>query len=67
MSTPNQTELWLIYDARAWGGDTDRATVFSTCETQAEAQKERDEDWPDAVVYGYDIQGDQLVNQKGPF
>jgi hypothetical protein len=60
-------ELWLIYDARAWSGDTDSAAVFSTADTQVEAEKERDEDWPDAVIYGYDCAGDRLVNQRGPF
>jgi len=60
-------ELWLIYDARAWG-DRDRATVLSTAESEAEARKERDEDWPDAAIFGYDcLDGENLVNPRGPY
>lgn len=53
-------KAWLILDGRAWD-DPDRAAVYSSGseengETLKDIKKERDEDWPDGVVFEYDLE-----------
>jgi len=60
-------EVWLVYDARAWDGDTDSATVLVACDSKIEAEGYRKDMWPDSVIYGYDDKDGVLVNQQGPY
>jgi hypothetical protein len=50
-------KVWLILDARAWE-DPDAAAVYcaysSHDEKLEDAKKDRDEEWPDGVIYEYD-------------
>lgn len=50
-------KVWLILDGRAWE-DPDDASVYcaysSHDETLEEVKKDRDDEWPDGVIYEYD-------------
>ena len=59
-------KVWLILDGRAWS-DPDSAAVYcaysSHDETLEVVMKDRDEEWPDGVIYEYDdLKGDDGVN-----
>ena len=71
-------KAWLILDARAWE-DPDRASVYCAYSSHKEegyegdtlesVKKERDEEWPDGVVFEYDeLKGEDgktyIINQK---
>ena len=47
-------QVYILYDSRAAGGDTEDAAIYETCDTEAEALESR-KNWPDAVCYGYDL------------
>ncbi len=48
---------WLILDGRAWD-DPDKACVYCAYDSRdsklAEVYKDRDEDWPDGVIFEYE-------------
>jgi hypothetical protein len=64
---------WLILDGRAWD-DSDKASVYCAYysgdgDTVESVKKERDEEWPDGVVFEYDeLKGDDgqmyIINQR---
>lgn len=56
--------LFILYDARAFGGDTDEAAVLCTARSLKEARRDRRTMFPGAAIYQYDTQGDQLVNER---
>lgn len=65
-------KVWLILDARAWQ-DPDDSCVYcaysSHDETLEEIKKDRDEEWPDGVIYEYDefkgVDGvNYMINQR---
>jgi len=56
-------QIFIIYDARALGGDTSDASVYESCDTLKEAQKDRKEMFPDGVIYRYDINGKDMINE----
>lgn len=61
-------KVWIIYDGRAWLGDTDSASVyesfcFSEGDTLNKVLKVRNDDWPDGVVYSYDVDNKTLINE----
>lgn len=55
--------LWIVYDGRAEDGDTDEASVYVTANSLKEAKKWVREDFNDGVIFRYDIQGKELVNE----
>jgi len=55
--------IFIIYDGRAAGGDTEDASVYESCDTLQEAQKDRKEMFPDGVIYRYDINGKEMTNE----
>lgn len=63
--------VYLVYDARACGGDTDRAVVLDTAYTLEEAVRSAKEFAADfigaAAVYSYRTEGTVLVDQKLEF
>jgi hypothetical protein len=54
---------WILYDARAHGGNTEEAQVHCTASSLKEAKRDKREMFPDAAIYEYDVQGDELVNE----
>lgn len=50
------SKRFLLYDGRARWGDTDRAAIFDTADTEAEARRAGREIWDrqDAVWFEYD-------------
>ena len=56
-------KVWIIYDSRAAGGDTDEAAIYETCESLEEARGSLN-DWPDGVVYQYDIVNGEAINKQ---
>ena len=57
--------LFILYDSRAAGGDTNRAAVLSTANTLKEIRDDSDDLYPDqgAVIFKYDATGVSLVNE----
>lgn len=62
-------QLFLIYDERAMLEGTHRAVVLCTAKTLAEARHDVQTMFERGVIYRYDTQGDELVNEtfiEGP-
>jgi hypothetical protein len=59
-------KLYVLFDGRAKGGDTDGAVVMDTAEIELEAVWEGRGMWKgyDAVWYEYDVEGETLANEK---
>jgi len=57
------TRLYILYDSRAWSGNTDDAVVFC-CANSLEEAIEDMEDFPGAVIYSYDVVGKHLVDER---
>lgn len=69
MNNAEPARLYLIYDGRARSCSTpDEAAVMSTCATLQEAQGERTRYGNDAVIFSYQIEGNetlwQLVDER---
>jgi hypothetical protein len=56
--------MFLIYDGRAKGGDTENALVVVTAKTLKEARREAPKHGADCAIYEYDVVGDQLLNER---
>jgi hypothetical protein len=57
------TKIYVLYDARAKGGDTDKASIYVTASSEAEAREDgQDEAWQDGIWYEYDIINEELIN-----
>lgn len=56
--------LFIIYDERAMGGNTDDAAVLCTAKSLKEARSDVRTMFPRGVIYQYDVRGDQLVNER---
>lgn len=56
--------LYVLYDGRARGGNTDDASVCCTARSLKEARLDKRTMFPHAVIYEYDVRGDQLVNER---
>lgn len=52
--------LWVVYDERAAGGDTDDATVLESCSSERDAMEKA---LPGIVFRYYIGPGDQLVDE----
>lgn len=53
-------KLWVVYDERAAGGDTDDAIVLESCSSLSEAMNRA----LAGIVFEYDVVGkNELVNQ----
>jgi len=50
------TRLYILYDSRAWSGNTDDAVVFCCANSLEEAIE--------AVIYSYDVVGKHLVDER---
>jgi hypothetical protein len=51
---------WIIYDGRAWTMPTEDCSVYEAFsseekDTRQSVLKHRDKEWPDGVVYEYDL------------
>ena len=59
-------KLWVIYDERAAAGDTDAALVLESCSTLESVRTCTFDgvQGPLGVVAEYDIDGDQLINER---
>lgn len=58
--------VWLIFDARAWSGDTSEAYVLDTAQSRREAMRER-RHYPGCAVYSYEDRDGELVDERGPY
>lgn len=48
-------KLFILYDGRAKSGDTDRASIYVTADSEKEAREDGQEPaWNDGVWYEYD-------------
>ena len=48
-------KLFVLYDERARGGDTDEALVLCCAESMAEAKRDKRRMFPTAVIVEYDV------------
>lgn len=55
---------YIIYDGRAANGDTDDAAVCEVCDSLQEAVANAPEYGGGCVIYSYDVQGNELVNEQ---
>ncbi len=56
--------LFVIYDERAMLEGTDDAAVLCTAHSLKEAQRDCRTMFPRGVIYQYDVQGNELVNEQ---
>ena len=56
-------QVWIIYDSRAAQGDTDDASVYESCESKKEALCSL-KDWPDGVLFEYDLVNNEAINER---
>lgn len=63
-STPTTLRvLYVLYDGRA-EDDTDDASVYCCARSLKEAKRDKREMFPDACIWAYDEDGDQLINER---
>ena len=55
--------IYLLYDMRAYTGDTDDANVLSVSSTMDEALDDAKELYGEGVVYRYRTEGDELKDE----
>jgi hypothetical protein len=56
-------QLWVVYDGRAETMDTDDCLVYVSCDSLPEARQYVKEDFPDGVIFRYDIKDNELTNE----
>lgn len=57
-------KVWLLYDSRATGGDTDDAVVFDTARSLKEARRVAPS-YGQCCIYEYDITDEnELINER---
>ncbi len=61
-SNPGET-LFILYDERAEGGDTEGAAVLCTARSLKEARRDA-KDYGRCAIYAYDISGKELTNER---
>lgn len=54
---------YILYDSRAWGGDTSEASVLVVCEDDAEAQTYKGE-YGGMACFSYRVDGKNLVDER---
>ncbi len=65
-----KAKVFVLYDGRAKGGDTDRASALSSASSEAEARREGAEEWKgyDACWFEYDLVTkdgvDEAINER---
>lgn len=57
-------KLFIIYDERAMLEGTDEACVLCCANSLKEARRDVREMFPRGVIYEYDTQGQELVNER---
>lgn len=63
-------KTWVIFDERAWFDDTDDCQVYEAFgepeDTLESVKKDRDERWPGAPIFEYDVnpENNHLINQR---
>lgn len=59
-------KMFILYDGRAFVGNTEDASILDTAETEEEAIEAGKEAWEDfdAIWYEYDVKGEELINEK---
>lgn len=57
-------KVFVIYDERAMLGSTDEASVCCTARSLKEAKRDVRTMFPRGVIYSYDVQGEELVNEQ---
>lgn len=70
MTDPLASKMFVLYDERARGGNTDEALVLCCAQSMKEARRDKRTMFPNAVIVEYDVvpskapgQNDQLVNE----
>jgi hypothetical protein len=57
--------LFILYDGRAYpGANTSEASVCCTARTLKEARRDKLTMFPDAFIYEYDVNGNELINER---
>jgi hypothetical protein len=58
--------VWVLYDGRADGGDTDDASVLEAFSSRKDLKNSLYRNWNghDGVLYEYDDHGGKLMNQR---
>lgn len=56
--------LYILYDSRACGGDTEDASVLTVCESDGEARNEHGGLWGAVACYSYAHDGNKLVDER---
>jgi hypothetical protein len=51
-------QMYIVYDERAAGGDTDDALALCTAKTLHEARRDVQRRFPRGVIYRYDVESD---------
>lgn len=57
------SRTYILYDSRAWGGETDEASVLVVCEDNEEACEYKG-DYGGMACFSYAEQGDQLIDER---
>lgn len=57
---------WIIYDSRAAGGETDDASIYETCDSLAEAQREVKRTWHDGQIFVCTVRDGVSTDEEGP-
>lgn len=60
----NEAYKYLLYDGRAASGDTENASVYTVSDSLKEARNDRDELFPDGVIFKYKDEGDNLTEEE---
>lgn len=64
LNRDGEKRLYLVYDGRAIGGDTDAAMVMVSCDSLKEARSYKGDFGNDCVIYSYKIVGENLIEER---
>jgi hypothetical protein len=61
-------KVWIVYDGRASGGDTEDAAVLVSCQSLREARQYVREDFTNGCIFEYDLVGEhgkqEAINER---